>query len=132
MHTKLASWFQMYGKSVPKGLVSANLNWSDFPELYHTMPQFRYLCGLESIFGYFYKKDITLQLEKINSAFEIPKPAEMMNLAGTPLIYISERDSNLVKELYNSGHRMIYQSVDEWLFRTFGGVKKMIWQKKQK
>lgn len=122
--TQLASWFQKYGKSVPKGLVIANLNWSDFPQLYYAMPQFRYLCGLDPTFGYFYKKDITLQLEKIYSAFEIPKPAEMMNLVGTPLIYVSERDSNLAKELYNSGYRMIYQGVDGWLFSTFGSVKK--------
>ena len=121
---QLASWFQKYGKSIPEGLVIANLNWSDFPQLYYAMPQFRYLCGLDPTFGYFYKKDITLQLEKIYSAFEIPKPDEMMNLVGTPLVYVSERDSNLAKKLYNSGYRMIYQGVDGWLFSTFGNVKK--------
>ncbi len=122
--TRLASWFQQYGDSVPQGLVIANVNWSDFPQLYYAMPQFRYLCGLDPTFGYFYKKDITLRLEKLYDAYAIPEPSNMLNLVGTPLIYVSEREGALAKKFYNSGYRMIYQGIDGWLFSALGNPNK--------
>ena len=117
--THLAEWFRRNERAIPPGTVIANLNWSEFPQLYYAMPQYRYLCGLDPSFGYFYKKDITLAIEQIRLGGALPEPRDMMLLTGSPLIFLSERDSPLAERLYKAGYRMIYQGRDGWLFSTF-------------
>ncbi len=117
--THLAEWFWRNERSIPPGTVIANLNWSEFPQLYYAMPQYRYLCGLDPSFGYFYKKDITLAIERFRMGGALPEPRGMMMLTGSPLVFLTERDAPLAERLYKAGYRMLYQGRDGWLFSTF-------------
>ena len=118
--THLAKWFASFGDSVPRGLVLGNLNWSDFPQLYYAMPQMRYLCGLDPTFGYVYKTEITTKLQAFCKQKIDLSPEDLANLIGTPIFYLSFRDSSLAKKMYVSGYRMIYLGADGRLFTSLG------------
>lgn len=121
--THLAKWFASFGKTVPKGLVIGNLNWSDFPQLYYAMPHLRYLCGLDPTFGYIYKKEITVKLVNFwNKKLEM-KPKDLAELIGTPLFFVGPSDYSLARSMYESGYRMIYLGVDGRLFTSLGHLK---------
>ncbi len=121
--THLAAWFDSFGGSVPKGLVIANLSWSDFPQLYYSLPRFRYLYGLDPTFGYFYKKEIVAKLEAFMPSVNL-SPTELMNLTGSPLFYLSPHYEKQAKKMYDAGFRMIYQGDDGWVFSAFGSGQK--------
>jgi len=110
----LTEWTQK--ADIPMGTVIGNVNWSDFPVLLYSAPQFRYLLGIEPMFGYAAFRERLTRLERFRMGKIRLTPKELKELVGTSLIYVSPRNWELARDMANAGYGIIYQGTDGWVF----------------
>jgi hypothetical protein len=110
----LASWMAAHG--VPDDAFVANLVWSDFPMLLYARPDGAYLSGLDPMFSHAVFPEKTLRLERIRLGREKASPAELAELLGTRLAFVSSRYRLYAKRLKALGCVAIYEGRDGWLF----------------
>jgi hypothetical protein len=101
---------------VPPGTVIANVNWSDFPSLFYTAPSYRYLCGLEPLFGFMKSKERMGALENFRTGVKLMPREELAELTGAPLAYVSIFPAPLAKAMHMRGYPVLYQDEQGWLF----------------
>jgi hypothetical protein len=107
-------WTRTVG--LPVGTVIGNLNWSDFPVLLYSAPQFRYLHGLDPMFGMAAFPERVRALERFRLGRQLLPPAELRAVIGTPFAYVSPRNWALARDMAAAGFVIVYQGDDGWLF----------------
>ena len=94
----------------------ANLAWSDFPVLFYSAPQFRYLMGIDPFFAYHRMPERVTRLERFRTGQLRLSPSELAELCGAQLAFISTYGASLSKQMYEDGYFILYQGPDGWLF----------------
>ncbi len=112
--TRLSKWFQTV--NLPQGTIIGNVNWSDFPALFYSAPQYRYLYGMDPMFGYAYAPEKIKQLEQFRMGRLRLSPEKLKELTGTPLIYVAPANWMLARDMSKAGYKIIYQGKDGWIF----------------
>lgn len=113
-YSDFAEWARKTG--IPVGTVFANMNWSEFPMLFYSAPEYRYLTGIEPMFGYAFSPDKMAKIELFRTGQYMPHPKELALLVQTKYAFISRYDPWLAKNMYLSGYVIIYQGKDGWVF----------------
>ncbi|MCK5804900.1 MAG: hypothetical protein KAI66_18830 [Lentisphaeria bacterium] len=101
---------------LPFGTIVANVNWSDFPPLFYSAPQFRYLAGLDPMFAAAAAPERVARLEAFRRGKLQLTPPELATLVGTRLAFVSSRGWQLARDMDRQGFRIVYQGEDGWLF----------------
>ncbi len=112
--TQFAKWTRE--KQIPRGEIIANVCWSDFPALLYSVPRYRFLYGLDPMFGYFHSPKKVEKIEQFRTGKINLTPKELREIAGTPLVFVSAHGWKLAKHLDGQGYKLIYQGNDGWLF----------------
>lgn len=103
-------------QNIPDGTVIANPEWTDFPVLFYGAPQFRYLLGIEPMFGYSAMPETVARLEAFRARKAVLSPAELGKLTGSRYAFVSARHEKLARFMHECGYYFIYQESDGWLF----------------
>jgi hypothetical protein len=112
--TQFADWTQK--AQLPVGTLIANPVWSDFPLLFYTAPQYRYLVGLDPMFGYAYAPERMARLEQFRTGRLRLAPSELHELTGAQLAFVSEQAWQLARAMASQGYALIYQGPDGCVF----------------
>lgn len=105
-----------------------NLDWSDFPFLFYTSPQFRYAVGLDPFFGAAKYPDRMAAIEKFRTSKEmILSPEELAKITGARFVFVSRRHAANAKKMLENGFQTSYYSIDGWLFDLAISPKKEIY-----
>jgi len=115
-YPELRSFATWAGKTLPDGTGIANLIWGDFPMLFYSAPQFRYLMGLDPMFGYRWNAEKVERLEKFRTGQLALSPHEVMELTGSRFAFVPRRAGPLAKLLIQHGFVVVYRENDGWLF----------------
>jgi hypothetical protein len=110
---------------IPGDAFVANLVWSDFPMLLYARPNGKYLSGMDPMFSHAAFPKRTTTLERIRLGREKATPAELAELLGTKLAFISARYRVYAEHLKGLGCVAIYEGRDGWLFDLGKSGKKM-------
>jgi len=110
-----AVWARRAG--IPPGTVIANVNWSDFPALYYSAPEYRYLHGIEPMFGYAALPDRIRKLELFRTGRMKLTPAQLREVTGSELVFVSAAGWELARDMARTGYKIVYQGRDGWVFR---------------
>jgi hypothetical protein len=109
-----SKWMQESG--IPENSVIANLIWSDFPFLYYSCPQYRYLSGLDPMFSYdAYPEEMT-QIENFRRIKITLTPKEVSKLTGSDYAFVRKPYKRFAKYIIKMGYVPIYEGDDGWLF----------------
>ncbi|MDD3694759.1 MAG: hypothetical protein PHG44_02185 [Lentisphaeria bacterium] len=112
--TELAAWVQR--NSVPEGSIIANPRWGSFPMLYYSMPNMRYLGGLDPMFSYAQDPQKTLVLEEFRTARKIIPAKQLKELTGAIFLFVSASEKTLASEILRHDYKSVYVGRDGWLF----------------
>ncbi len=110
---------------VPPGTAIANVNWSDFPALFYSAPQFRYLCGLDPVFGFLKSPERMSKIEAFRTGRAMLPREELAKLTGSTLAYVSIFDAKLAEAMSRNGYPIVYQGSDGWLFELVKPVLRL-------
>lgn len=113
---ELHGFSEWAGRSLPDGTVIANLIWGDFGMLFYSAPQFKYLMGLDPMFGYAYAPECVEKLEKFRTGQVSLTPLEVSELTESRFAFVPLRASPLAKLLIQQGFAVVYRGNDGWLF----------------
>jgi len=111
-----ASNSEWASKNLPAGTHIANPNWSDFPALFYSAPQFRYSLGIEPMFAYDAMPEKITKLEAFRTGGVMLSPQELAKLTQARFAFISMPAWRLAKDMHLSGYFFVYQGDDGWLF----------------
>ena len=111
---QFAEWTRTH--NIPRGTVIANVCWSDFPTLLYSVPSYRFLYGLDPMFGYFHSPEKVAKIEQFRTGKINLTPAQLRKIVDTRLVFVSIRGWQLAKHLASQGYKIIYQGNDGWLF----------------
>ena len=103
-------------KKLPQGTAVANPNWSDFPQLFYSAPQFRYSLGIDPMFGYHAMPEKIETLEAFRTGRMMLSPRELRDLTQSRFAFVSSHAWMLAKDMHENGYVFIYQGDDGWLF----------------
>ncbi len=103
-------------QNYPKNTVIANLIWSDFPFLFYSCPQFRYLSGLDPMFSYAVFPEETAKLEKFRIGKIKLTPKEISEITDSDYIFIRNYYKRYAEKLKKQGFVPVYERKDGWLF----------------
>lgn len=98
------------------GTAIANPNWSDFPMLFYSAPQFRYSMGLDPMFAHHADPDRMEKLEAFRTGQTMIRPSELKSLVNARFAFVSIYAWELARDMCRSGYVFIYQGDDGWLF----------------
>ena len=112
----LAAWAAKTG-SLPPGTKVANLAWSDFTILHYSLPQCRYLCGLDPMFAFRRYPERFTAIERFRMLEVWLTPQELAKASGSEYAFIRKRDSVLGPSMELGGYDCVYKGPDGWLFK---------------
>jgi hypothetical protein len=98
--------------SLPAGTRVANVFWSDFPALFYSAPQYRYLMGLDPMFGYAAMPEQVEALERFTSGERLLWPADLRRLTGGRIAFVSVKGAWLARSMEQSGYAVVYRGDD--------------------
>jgi len=105
-------------RKIPANTVIANHEWGAFPLLYYSLPEYRYLCGLDPCFALAVEPLRIAQIEaqRRNVNHTLFAPADFADVVRARLLYVE--DGALAKRLCENGYakHLIYQGEDGYLF----------------
>lgn len=113
----VAKWAESI--DLPAGSIIGNLVWSDFPHLFYAMPAekgYRYLNGLDPMFGYAYAPQLTETVYEHLRYRQILPPAAMRELLGTEYVFVSQVHPVLIDLLPRYGYERVYHGWDGAVF----------------
>lgn len=90
MPEKLALWMKQ--SNIESGTLIANINWSDFPILFFTMPQYRYISGLDPVFSWKKNPDGMEKIEQFRRGLITMTPEELFKITGASYAYATNGD----------------------------------------
>lgn len=113
------SQFSAWAKKtkLPEGTVIANLYWSDFPRLFFSTYQYRYLYGIDPMFAYFIAPEKVLLLQEFSADRIKLLPEKIKKITGSDFLFISTEYRQMSKKLFSNGYKLIYQGMDGCLFK---------------
>ena len=103
-------------KGFPAGSLIANVNWSDFPPLFFAAPNYRYLCGMDPMFGYRFSPERMTALEAFRTGKTMLLPSKLAELTGSDFAFVSIFGWQLAENMSRHGYAIVYQGKDGWLF----------------
>ncbi len=101
--------------NMPAGSRIANLYWGDFPFLFFSAPQHRYLFGIDPMFAYFSNPEKVKKIESLAANRIMMSPTQLHELTGADFLFMSHK-FNDGKRFYDNNYRLIYQGSDGCLF----------------
>ena len=101
---------------LPPGTIIGNLFWADFPALFFSCPQYRYLGGLDPMFSYAADPVRTTRLMRFNYRKLKLTPPELRQLIGTRYAFVSNDYRKLAVAMFEQDYGIVYQGRDGWLF----------------
>ncbi len=111
---ELSDWWRDRG--FPENTRIANLLWSDFPQLFYSLPECQYLFGLDPMFGYWSDPGKVSKIELFRTGQIRLSPDELSSITGARFAFVSFYCPPLAKDMFDSGFRLVYQGKDGWLF----------------
>ena len=101
--------------NIPKGTVIANILWSDFPFLFYSLPQYKYLYGLDPMFAFYSNPQKVKKIESIiRGKLEI-QPYELAELLNSEYVFV-RKPYKLEQKLKKMHYKTIYDGEDAVLF----------------
>jgi len=111
---EFAAWARR--AQLPLGLAIANPVWSDFPLLFYSAPQFRYLFGIDPMFGYVREPEKVARIEQFRTGQLRLAPMELAELTNASFAFVSSYAWRLARDMARDGYVIVYQGEDGWLF----------------
>ncbi|MBT3377378.1 MAG: hypothetical protein HN742_06065 [Lentisphaerae bacterium] len=112
-YSQVAEWLP---RTLPAGTVIANINWSDFPMLFHAAPDYRFLVALDPYFGAAYDADRMKRIERFRSTDSVMGPEALADLVKTRFVFVSTRDGRLMQKMYRCGMVAIFRGPEGEVF----------------
>lgn len=109
-----AAWAEKV--DLPANTVVANINWGDFPLLFHAAPRYRYLVGLDPMFAHHRNPEAMELMESVRRRDKAPPPAILGETLGAEFAFVHLREPKVAEFLYGKGYKIVYQGSDGWLF----------------
>lgn len=113
---ELRDFGEWASKNLPARTAIANPNWSDFPMLFYSAPQFRYSLGIEPMFAYDAMPEKITKLEAFRTGRLMMSPEELAKLTDARFAFVSMHAWRLARDMHLSGYFFVYQGDDGWLF----------------
>jgi hypothetical protein len=114
------------------GIVIANLCWSDFPILFYSAPEYRYLSGMDPMFSYARYPERVAEIEKFRCGYIDLSPLELAKLTNARFVYVSPYAWKLAQKLSKDGYPMVYNAKDGYLFDLKAAILKSLEKQKRK
>jgi len=112
-YTQTAQWVRQH---LPPGTVVGHLAWSDFPQLYYAMPEYRFLVGLDPTFAAGPYRDKMLALDALMRGRRFTPPGELRNITGSDYLFVSHEGEVAAKRLYLYGYAPVFSSSEGVVF----------------
>ena len=110
---QFGEWAQ---KHLPAGTLVANVSWGDFTRLYYAAPQYRYLVGMEPMFGYAFRPDVVQGLHDLRWGKVAMKPAELRQLTGADFAFVNRSEPVAQTMVQQLGYAAVYAGRDGVVF----------------
>jgi hypothetical protein len=110
------SFAQWADTNLTPGTVVANVIWSDFPMLFYSAPEYRYLMGLDPMFGYCRYPERVVKLEQFRQRRRHMSPEELSQLVDARYAFVSVFGKHLAADMESRGFETVYEGSDGWLF----------------
>ena len=111
----LAEW--VHARGIPPGSVIGHLSWGDFPQLIYTLPEYRFLCGLDPMFAAGRYREPMLVLEDLRRGVKFTSPDKLQRLIGSRWLWISREGEIAAQRLYLYGYVPVFECPDGWMFK---------------
>lgn len=108
-----AQWARQH---LPPGSVIGHLAWSDFPQLYYAMPEYRFLVGLDPTFAAKAYREKMLVLDALMRGRRFTPPAQMRRIIGSDYLFVSHEGDVAAKRLYFYGYAPVFSSSEGVIF----------------
>lgn len=112
-YSQFGEWLQ---RTLPSGMVIANINWSDFPMLFHAAPDYRFLVALDPYFGVAYDADRMKRIEQFRKSDNPMGPQMLADLVQARFVFVSTGDGRLLRKMYRCDMVAIYRGPEGELF----------------
>jgi len=113
-YTQFGAWARRH---LPAGTAVANPQWSDFPGLFYSAPEYHYSVGIEPLFGYAWDAQRTTALDQFSIGALPLRPSQVAALTGARYIFLSTHAVELSRRLYQEGYVILFQDdADGWVF----------------
>ena len=112
----MVAWAAKSG-ALPPGTKIANLAWSDFTILNYSLPQCRYLCGLDPMFAFRRFPERFTAIERFRLLETWLTPRQLAEASLSDYAYVRARDDVLGKSMALGGYDCVYKGFDGWLFK---------------
>ena len=100
---------------IPEGTVIANADWSDFPMLYFSMPEYRFLWGLDPAFSWKKAPNVVKIFADLANE-HIFEPEDYAKEYGTKYMFVYQKQLMMADIFWEYGFVCLYENVDGWLF----------------
>ena len=101
---------------IPPHTVIGNLDWSDFPQLYFGLPDYRFLSGMEPMFSYVRFPERMKMLEKFRTGQAWIPFEDLQTLLECRYLFLSEKYSKPAAVMKLRGAKVLYEGKDGTLF----------------
>lgn len=104
------------GKNLPENAVLVNLNWGDFPTIFHANRKQVYLWGMDPAFSIAANPKKTRDLERLLLAPEHLTPRRLALLTGARYAFVLAKREDYVEYLKDRGWRPVYETEQGCVF----------------
>ena len=111
--SQFSDWIKT--SNIPKHTVIGNLIWSDFPFLFYSLPEYRYLYGIEPMFAFHSNPQKVEKIELLIRGKLKLQPYELSELLNTNYAFV-RKPYKLEQRLKKLHYKTIYDGEDGVLF----------------
>ena len=104
------------GKHLPENAVLVNLNWGDFPAIFHANRKQVYLWGMDPAFSVAADPKRTYELERLLLMPEYLTPRRFAALTGSRYAFVLAKRGSFIDYLKDRGWRVIYETKHGCIF----------------
>ncbi len=101
---------------VPPGKRVVNINWSDFPVLVFTAPEYEYTWGIEPMFSYAANPKLSKFLARANFMRSRITASEMGMVLDADVAVITDKKKRIGRYLKSGGWIVLYEDDQGWIF----------------
>lgn len=100
--------------NVPKDSVVVNMNWGDFPMLFYSIKDYRFIWGIDPMFSYIHDRRKAMEIDAICRQRPYPEDWKLRDATGAD--YAAVLIPSMAKSLMVAGWKVAYEGPDGWLF----------------